>query len=439
MQLKCELYMSFDTKRHREELNHTAVPTIAGYLYQYEYFIYRLLTIEPGQNVSFELFDDVAIKGTSGIAYCQAKHTIKTALGKDVQMTNRASDLWKAIDVWRKIIVAAADGIENAMEKKQAQMDFIRDNDFILVCNKKTEGNKLLDLCEQLRACRDSEENCSLANVDTVLDEISDQKRNVTGSVRKCESVQDYIDHLKLFTYRGLFLKKIMVQEESFDSLKEKCLNHIHMNLRFPRSQVDMVLKEFKSEVESDFNDAVKNGHTLSYSHEGQLNRFERVFNRYRGQPLQFPMYKVGYSQDFLDLICIKQLLKVKYIQEKSKDKIAEYVCDFLTFKNRYEDLRENSMILESECEAFVSNTIACWENEFDYAYLDADDSTTEDELNRMAKCLLYQIRKKQIVLREHTYQDKIANGAFYYLSDECLIGWHRDWKKIFKKEKQDG
>ena len=263
MQLNCELYMSFDTKQHREELNHTAVPTIAGYLYQYEYFIYRLLTIKSGENVSFELYDDVAIKGTSGIAYCQAKHTIKTALGKDVQMTNRASDLWKAIDVWRKIIVAAADGIENAKENKQAQMDFIRENDFILVCNKKTEGNKLLNLCEQLKACRDSGENCSLESVDTVLDEISDQKRNMTDSVRKGESVQDYIDHLKSFPYRGSFLAKIQVQEESFDSLKEKCLNHIHTILRFPKNQVDIVLKEFKSEVESDFNKAVKNGHTL--------------------------------------------------------------------------------------------------------------------------------------------------------------------------------
>ena len=44
-------------------------------------------------------------------------------------------------------------------------------------------------------------------------------------------------------------------------------------------------------------------------------------------------------------------------------------------------------------------------------------------------------ILANQLKLRSETLGDTISNGAYYYLSDECMIGWHRDWKQFFKKQ----
>ena len=82
----------------------------------------------------------------------------------------------------------------------------------------------------------------------------------------------------------------------------------------------------------------------------------------------------------------------------------------------------------------------AFWDNEFKKAYRKCDDSTSEDIIVDKAQDLLYEVRKHQLKLCKETLQQRISDGAFYYLSDECIIGWHRNWQEFFKKQKeQDG
>ena len=135
--------------------------------------------------------------------------------------------------------------------------------------------------------------------------------------------------------------------------------------------------------------------------------------------------------------MCIQQLIKVKDLAVSETDKVAKYASYFYSFKNRYDQLREDSKILDPEDEIFRADAIAFWDNEFGNAYDELDENATEEAILKKAKKLLYEVRKHQLKLRSETLGDTISNGAYYYLSDECVIGWHRDWKQFFKKQSE--
>ena len=100
------------------EEKHTTVGGIAGIIYQFYVFLYNLLTIKPGEVVSFEKLDDAAKETSNCIALFQAKHTVRYGVdGENVPLTNRAQDFWKAIDVWMDLIKKDGDNDRNRGEQ----------------------------------------------------------------------------------------------------------------------------------------------------------------------------------------------------------------------------------------------------------------------------------------------------------------------------------
>ena len=87
-----------------------------------------------------------------------------------------------------------------------------------------------------------------------------------------------------------------------------------------------------------------------------------------------------------------------------------------------------------------MEEALGYWENEFENAYDGLDDTATEDEIVEKAKSILYEVRKQRLKLCNELLNQPISDGAFYYLSDECIIGWHKNWREFFKKQgEQDG
>lgn len=97
--------MNKKKKLYTVEEQHTAMDKIGGFVYQFYCFLYHVLTMNKGDVVSFEKLDDAAVEAGNLITLYQAKHTIQVdAEGEKKALTNRSTDLWKAIDVWRKLI-----------------------------------------------------------------------------------------------------------------------------------------------------------------------------------------------------------------------------------------------------------------------------------------------------------------------------------------------
>lgn len=419
------------------EEKHTTVGGIAGIIYQFYVFLYHLLTMERGEVVSFEKLDDAAKETPHYISLYQAKHTVKCGVnGEVVPLTNRAQDFWKAIDVWMDLI--KNDGKQSRSLKEQ--LGYINSHEFHFVSNKAPFENEFFKLCQK------DVEDITIEAINSVLDTITAMGRNsgredTAETSTKHRSVQDIIDDLKAFELRREFVLKIKFDVESFDSIEAKCHHYLNGTVRFDDEEAKKVFDDFKVEVEKDLADSVKFGKSLSYTYEFQKKRFLKVFQYHRAENLDFRIVKEKFKPEFLDLICIKQLMKVNDLTPANTDRIAEKTSHFLSFKNRYQELHDNYRILVPEEEMFNEEIMTTWGDKFASLYKDTDNDTPEPTIISKASQLLDVIRDKELKLCQQPLGRPISNGAFYYYSDECKIGWHRDWEKFFgkKEDNQNG
>lgn len=423
--------MEQNNKLTTAEEQHTAMDKVAGFTYQFFCFLYHLLSMKPGEVVSFEKWDDATVEKGNFVTMYQSKHTVRVgADDKAVKLTNRASDLWKAIDVWLDLTVGGKDN----KRTQEEMLDYINNHEFVFVSNKGIGDNKVVKLCDELR------NNAEDKHIEEVLDEITNEGRLGTDTGNKdgrtqYRSVQMMIDELKSFDLREQFLKKVTFESKSQDDIKKDCVDYITDYVRFSEEDAEKVFEDFFAEAVKDLFDRADSGKPLQYTFEEQKKRFERVFQYHREEDLNFQIQMEGYKKEFLDLVCIQQLIKVRDFAASDTVEVAKNASYFYSFKNRYAELIEQSKILEHEDEEFRADAISYWENEFKRAYKKLKDDATEDGIVEKAQDLLYEVRKHELKLRKKWLGLAISNGAYYYLTDECLIGWHRDWKEFFKKK----
>lgn len=425
--------MISEMTRSSEE-KHNTVGGIAGIIYQYYVFLYNLLTIKPGEVVSFEKLDDAAKETLNYIALYQAKHTVNYGVdGEAIPLTNRAQDFWKAIDVWMDLIKKDGNNDRNRWD----QIDYINAHEFHFVSNKAPYDNDFYKLC--LKEIKEK----SRTAIDKVLDTITAEGRKTKkeSTSPKYRSVQNIIDDLKAFELREEFISQIKFDIENLESIEAKCHAHLTDMVRFDEEEAKKVFEDFLIEVEKDIKDTVGKGKSLEYTFEFQKKRFQRVFQFHRIEDLNFKIEKVDFRPEFLDLICIRQLLKVNDVTPGNTDRIAQKTSHFLSFKNRYAQLHDDYKIRVPEEELFVEEVMTTWGDKFTSVYNDTNDDAPENVIISKAGKLLETIRDKDLSLCKQFLGRPISNGAFYYFSDECKIGWHKDWEKFFSKqeEKADG
>lgn len=423
------IYRTMKQSKHSEEEIHTAMDKIGGFVYQFYYFLYLVLTMKRGEIVSFEKLDDAAVEKDDVNTLYQTKHTIKKgADGEKTALTNRSTDLWKAIDVWRKLV----EGNTDEGRTFDDMSEYIKDHKFVFVSNKMPDDNKFVKLCKEVN------DGAGQDRIDEVLNEITKDGRakDATSTMQDASTctTQNMIDGLRSFELREEFIKKISFETRSQDEIQNDCIAHIADTVWYSEEKAPIVFNDFLTEAILDFSENADKGTPLSYTFEERHKRFESVFQFHREEKLDFRIKMEKYKNEFLDLVCIQQLIKVRDFAASETDKVAKYASHFYSFKNRYNQLVEDSKILDHEDMSFRDNAITFWENEFDHAYNSLDDKATEEEIDKKAKDILYEVRKHKLKLCDEYLETAISNGAFYYLSDECVIGWHRDWKNFFEK-----
>jgi len=73
-----------------------------GFDYQYYFFLWKLLSLKPGQSVGLEVKDDVHTELNNNIQiFYQLKHTIqKNKAGEIINLTASDTDFWKTLSNW---------------------------------------------------------------------------------------------------------------------------------------------------------------------------------------------------------------------------------------------------------------------------------------------------------------------------------------------------
>ena len=133
------------------------------------------------------------------------------------------------------------------------------------------------------------------------------------------------------------------------------CLDHIADTIRFSDEEAQDVYDDFLCEAVKDFSVQAEKGEPLSYTFEEQKKRFERVFQYHREENLDFQIQMKSYKKEFLNLVCIKQLIKVKDFAANEIDKVAKYASYFYSFY-----IHSNWRYMEY---CMCMRSFGCWSN----------------------------------------------------------------------------
>ena len=191
---------------------HSAGPQSLGYDYQFYYFMYLALELKHGEQIGFEVKDDIHIDKADGKTILfQAKHTIITnTIGASQNLTTLDSDLWKTLSNWTDFI-----------KKAQNSDIFLSKNAFCLVTNKSDENNDFLDCLLRFK----SEQN--IGNVLQLLNELF--KKTID------QKIKAYIKNISSLSKKKLsiFLSNLNVETNINDiisKIKNKILERVMQN-----------------------------------------------------------------------------------------------------------------------------------------------------------------------------------------------------------------
>ena len=176
-----------------------------GFDYQFLYFIYVLLGIEPDQKVGYEVKDDVHLEFEDGNSiYMQLKHS----LGEEKNLTEKDIDLWKTLYNWGVIISEVSSIIIE-------QISFIKKIKFYMVTNKQNNSNPFFEKVEKIKSME-----MTGAKFKTYIETL---KNGIKGDSDHSKKLKKYMSQLLLMDEVVLvtFLSQLQV-EFNFDDVPKK-------------------------------------------------------------------------------------------------------------------------------------------------------------------------------------------------------------------------
>lgn len=406
-----------------EEKLHSAMHVIAGYEYQFKYFFWKVVSLSvDDKEVSMELHDDVAVVGKEHIKMYQLKHTQKRNANGDVpNLTEKDSDLWKAISVWINIISGCG------QKKIEDQLEYIENHEFWFVTNKAVRKKSLLKMVRQMQ-----EGKLQFSDIQTYLD-----------SLCKGQKVNESIKILKEYKLNKEFLWRLHYEQVSMDELDEKIKNQFLHSMLIHNEDFNLIYAKFFVALSEDFDKVCKQqDKVLHYNHESKHKRFDVIYQNIVKHNLKFQLVKRPFVNEFLNTTCIKQLDDIDYFVKPRKnriDLIADVMSKNLSFLNAYNFYREECWISDEDASNFENNIITSWENAFDEIYYgyDMERYSLGKEEKKTAYCLLTKMLEKEFLLGSQYLDITASNGAIFWLSDSDTpqIGWRLDWNTVYIKE----
>ncbi len=404
---------------------------LVGFDYQFYYFVYLLTKLKQGDNIGFEVKDDIHIDHSNGtLELIQVKHTVQTSTnGEPQNLTEKDIDLWKTISGWIDLI--------GAVEDKEK---FLSSTSFRLITNKGIGYNTFETNRQNL-----IKEKISSDDFLTYLDGLI-KKTDKIDEEDKTDKVDSYIKNIKKIDSKWLipFFSNVsflpnedniinMIKEEIF----QKCYNKKRSELIF--HYLYSCLEEAK------------------YLEIKERKKFQISFDEY-AKKFANRCYAIGVDKTILprrdfelilpnninDQTFIRQLIGIGEILED--EDIITYTTEMLQAYNNIQYWIDNDLILATEDKQFKTNTIKCWNNTFKKAYREIEeklkmsiiDDNIDENIKRIALEMIDSMRLLALKINNVDLDLDLSNGYLYLLSDEPSIGWHFHWKEKYMNKKSD-
>lgn len=398
-------------KTHTEATS--AETTSIGFDYQYYFFLWKVLSLLPGESVGLEVKDDVHcdLSNNHQLLF-QIKHTIKkSADGSPKNLTTSDLDMWKTFSNWSKVISDKND----LREKESSQLNYLEKTCFVLASNKASnKSNKVVLIINDLRNGIKSEHD-----IIKYFTKIKDASTN--------ETLKRYINQVLTLDIKVLkrFLMNVFFHLDEVDIIS-KCKEAIKAKM-IPLNKIDEAFAKLNSTIHTDNFLKVKDGDKIEISFDIFFMKYRRYFDIYRNGNLVVQEYTGLMPSSLYDQIFIKQLVEIGYVANDDFEMISELTRFKLKLQTNLLDWKQNGEITDSELKAFTDNSLNIWITEFRFKYI---RPVSEEEYNLKGLDILQKVLNENLDLGGQKLDVDLCQGKFYSLSDEPLIGWRKDWEK---------
>ncbi len=413
----------------KEQSKRSAADIYAAFEYQWNYFVLTLLKEnDDATTVSFELHDDADKQSGDTITLYQIKHSVqKDASGQTINLSDRDSDLWKTLSNWMKFIDAEPRMLDNAR--------------FILVTNKKVSNNKFV---EALTAYQN---DLNIDKLKSSLETIKDSEKKKSDksedkSQKKGVDVSKVISDLLNLSNLESFCKKVSISKTE-DILKEEIKKTMLNRFGLNEHRVSWVYDKLMTSLKDDAIARIENGQPVSYTGGVFAEKYQSILDIGRSKI----HFRSDYSfEDFNgnpnDLMFMKQLFEIGDTDENDIDRISELTVCWLRFNNNFQEHCDNNVLIQDDVDRLTNNVCSRWRTCHHSKHRRLVQDCTDDDLCDAGCNTVDEMRKEQFSLAGTNLGQSDSEGCIYYYSNSSthiipdlpLIGWHRDWKRKYKK-----
>lgn len=384
-----------------------------GFDYQYYFFLWKVLLLQPNESVGLEVKDDVHtdLSNNHQVLY-QLKHTIKkNADGSIANLTTSDLDMWKTFSNWSKVICDKNDSRGTTL----AQLSFVEKTSFVLATNKSSnKSNKVVGIISELQS--------SSKNVNDIRAYFETLAKGTTN-----EDLEGYINDVLNLDKKVLeqFLLNTFFHLDD-DDIITKCKEAIKSKM-IPQNKIDQAFSLIDSSLRADNFLQIKDRVKIEISFNDFYKKYRRHFDIFRNNTLIVQEYKGVLPDKLEDQIFIKQLLEIGFVESDDFDQISRLTLFKLKLLNNLEDWKREGEITDLEIKSFKENAYNLWDTEFRLQHM---GTFSEEEYNNKGIEVLRSVLRHSFNLVGQELDVDICNGKFYSLSDEPIIGWRKDWKK---------
>lgn len=395
--------------------------SVAGFIYQIYYYLYRLLTIGVDEVVSLEKFEDVGVEKDNSKTYYQLKHTSKSTESKVERMRDRDTDLWKTLSMW-------VDKIKEGRDEDE-QKAWIAESDFVLLSNKSTEDNTFFNKVNAFQTEGKWEELKSYIEEQAAKGSKDDAEEEENIEEKK-KTIRTYTNNVNDYPLLKEFLLKVRPEFKSDDKIRED-IEYLLVNQHHFKEKN---AKRLRETLYGKLAGMLKGG-SLEFSMKSFHETFGELFVKMKERKFVVTNKACVIPDNPREQTFIKQLTDIDDYMAQTIDDIKNLTLQKLRFENDYNSALDVSDPDDrSNFEREVKNR---WNKQHKKHNKNISETTPIEDVKKAAMQVVESVRDEELLFDDDKLNSDQSNGCFYYFSDgnRPKIGWRYDWKDIYNGE----
>lgn len=399
--------------------------SIAGFIYQVYYFLYRLLTMQRGETVSLEKIDDVGTETENEEArtYYQLKHTINSKPSAIKRMSDRDTDLWKTLSMWVTIIKKQGD--------ENAQRIWIEQSEFVIISNKATDTNQFFQLLGEYQQNEEKWEDLKKYMAEQAAVEPKEKETEKEEKEKEDKkTIYYYTKNVNEFALLKEFLLKVEPELKSDNEIKADIDYYLVNKWNFKEPNAIVLRERLYGRISGLITDKV-----LEFNLESFHEKFGELFTKVKERKFVPSNKTFLIPENPREQVFIKQLVDINDVMAQTVDDIKELTQQKLQFENDYNDALSVS---DGDDRVIFENDVKTrWKKHYRKHNNGIDDTTKKEDADVAARLVLDGVRSEHLIFDQDILNESNSNGCYYHFSDGKTpkIGWRYDWKEKYNGE----